>query len=1530
MSAIFISHSARDAETARRVRAWLDQAGHRSVFLDFDPQVGIPAGRQWERELYAQLKSCRAVIVVLTPNWIASRWCFSEVTIARSLGKHVFPIKVTDGVSEPLLTDSQFIDLASGEQQAFERLARGLEAAGLGPGQLVDWDRSRPPYPGLPSFQEADAAVYFGREDDIGLGLDLLNQIVRFGGARFVLILGASGNGKSSLLRAALIPRLRRDPEHWLPLDPVRPGEEPWVELAGVIAAAYGRLGRQVDWKEVHGRLTAGADADAEAFFLETTRDLRLLTPSRSATLVLPIDQFEELLARPQDHPATGFLAFLHRLLSPAQGSVIVLATMRSDFLEVLQRTRPIGLLDARRLVLAPMNVGGLTQAIERPAELAGVKLGPGLTHAILSQANTDDALPLLSFSLRELYEGYAQDGEITLEEFTVELGGLNGSVARVAGALLSSRPLSPEDEEHLRRAFLSMVRVDGQGHFTRCAVRWSALPARVHPLLEAFVGARLLVSREGEEEREVEIAHEALFRAWDKLSGWLDQGAEELRLREQVREAAMSWRQQGFASEYLWSETRLARGLELKQQNRLALSGEEAAFLDASERQAKRIQRGKVRSQRFGVAFLAVVALILAFLYTQQRVARQEAERERQAALSGRLGAQSLMMRGERPDLALLLAVQAQRTAPTVVAQRSLLAALNSGWYVSAFLDGLEGSPDMIAFSPDGQRLAVTSGHGVVVYDVARRAPQGETFYAGGRDITESVSAVAFSHDARTLAVSNVSDVVTLWDLARHTVKARLRVGPGLSVRTMSFAPGDSVLATGGCPLGSEWPCDEGATYLWDLRTGQPDGPFLPQRPHTGTSNKGSVRHVAFAEDGKRLLSAGGGVVRLWDVASRKVVRSFAFPSGEINDLTLGPGDSLLAAAGENGEIQLWNLTDGRPLGAPLKSNGSEVNDVEFQRSGLILAAAAEDGTITLWNPATLSQFRPILRASSAAVQSLAFSPTANEILVSGSGENLLVIWDLGDSFSLKQTEFFDQKLTSLDATPDGKYLAVGGAEGEVAAFVEGERILDTVLATPMRVNVALNSRGLLAAGGCGAVETTRYGPMCARGGLWIWDLVSGVQREMRLEDSAAISATAISHDGALLVAGTDDGLIHTWDLATGTERLPPLSGHEEHVETLAFSPDDGRLASGGRDRKLIVWDLDTRRPIDELGDSAGTVLAAAFSPDGKLLAWGGGDARVHLWDLETSRQASPPLAGHATSVFDIAFAPSGEVLASASHDQSIVLWNLATLEVSGTLTGHHDAVTGVRFSPEGSVLHSSGRDGRLLHWDLRPTSWLELACARANRNLTASEWHQYVGSADYGKTCEEQPVHPSVIQWGKDLAARGDMEGGISVLKRARRLDPTLDLDPEATAGHAAAQALVRRGEALSRAGQIPEAIRIFGRALEIGGEQDVPASAWNALCWYGGLNRQAHAVLDACGNAVNRAPEDEKAFYRDSRGLARALTGDMVGAREDFKAFTEWASAQSVLPEMIEERESWIQALSQGTNPFDSLTLERLRAE
>jgi hypothetical protein len=897
MSAIFISHSSKDNAWAERIATWLKEQGYEGIFLDFDPQNGIPAGRVWEKELYHQLRRCRAVIALCSDHFTASQWCLSEVAIASNLGKSLFPILIDPCALPALLGNRQMIDLTADPDQGFHRLARGLAQAGLDPKDIFQWDPQRPPYPGLMAFQEKDAPVFFGRDEAIREGLDRLHNLRRYGGKALLLVLGASGCGKSSLVRAGIVPRLRRDLENWLVLNPFRPGLDPFAELADSLNTAFA----------VHGKSPSDAPATPEDLQRQL-EDLRRSSGHREATVVIPIDQFEELLRGGGDSAADNgmggdlFLAFLSEVMKNAPSRLVVLATLRSDFLGTFQCHPELMGLPFDDLKLGPMEVEGYTQVIEGPAHVAGLVLKPGLSQRLVQDTQTGDALPLLAFTLRELWERFGQDGDLTLAEYGA-LGGLEGSVQRAAEVVLSARPLRNEEMDALRQAFLAMSRINEYGNYARCSVEWDDLPRDSREILQRFVDARLLVSKE---KGTVEVAHEALLRNWPLLKDWLDDNREFLLWRQRFQAAL---------TEYEVSRT-LLRDAPLVVAERwrgsTAAGSEERKLIDLSL--ARRRQRVLRSCLLAGAA--TVVAGFTGTIWLQLHMTRLAQARQYFAnaglfvkanpmgSLLNGLAAMGTLDQDARESIALsetLVEAMARRNmegfGPAVPADQSLirsLLALKNGEVISGGENGSlrrwrEGKPLGAPIPTD----------------------QGKVYSLAELDNGEVVT-------------GGENGSLRRWREGRP-LGAPIPTGQG---KVYSLAVlGNGELVSGG---------ENGTLRRW--REGKPLGAAIP----TGQEK---VFRLLALENGELISGGSDGTLRRWR-EGRPLGEAIA--TGQIKVLSLvALKDGEVVSGGENGTLRRWR--EGKPLGAPMPTGQDQVWSLMEGRNGELLSGG-NDGSLRVW----------------------------------------------------------------------------------------------------------------------------------------------------------------------------------------------------------------------------------------------------------------------------------------------------------------------------------------------------------------------------------------------------------------------------------------------------------------------------------------------------------------------------------------------------------------------------------------------------
>lgn len=620
--------------------SWLSKQGFETPFLDFDKHSGIPPGADWERTLYREIDLAEAVIVVHTPNWLASKWCFAEFTQSRALGKPIFPIIQSPTGERWISSDIQVLDLTKDREGGLQSLSTELTQIALNAQGGFHWDPSRPPYPGLRSFTEEDAAIFFGRDDEVRQLIERLNARRAKGGARLVVVLGSSGSGKSSLMRAGVIPRLKRVPGSWIVMTSMRPQTHPIDQLAVALATATDDARH---WRTMRDRLLA---EDPVQLMSEVAHDIRALQGNTTAHILLPVDQAEELFTMAEKVQADRFLAVLSEALK-ADIPLLPLLTMRSDHLGDLQSASALTVrLD--EISLGPMPLARIPQIIEGPARVAGLGIEEEFVHQAARDAETEDALPLLAFALSELYDKASRDNYLGLEEYLslgdnrLGLSPLENAVRRRAEDVIDEAQPTENELTALRDAFVpAMVRVNDEGQYVRQPAQWSALPPKSHLLLEKLAAARLLVLRKDVDERVVEVAHEALLRNWPLLRGWLDEARDFLRGRQQMGIYLRDWKAapESEKDAALLSGLRLSRAEVWLHERRDQLSAEERGLIEASiaKRDAEAAKKLRVRKRiRQGVAaaFVTTFGLMLlaggqwAIAESQQRIARSNAEK--------------------------------------------------------------------------------------------------------------------------------------------------------------------------------------------------------------------------------------------------------------------------------------------------------------------------------------------------------------------------------------------------------------------------------------------------------------------------------------------------------------------------------------------------------------------------------------------------------------------------------------------------------------------------------------------------------------------------------------------------------------------------------------------------------------------------------------------------------------------------------------------------------------------------------------
>jgi WD40 repeat protein/class 3 adenylate cyclase len=1175
------------------------------------------------------------------------------------------------------------------------------------------------PYKGLRAFDESDASDFFGREALVETILRRLSEPAP--GSRFLAIVGPSGSGKSSVVRAGVAPAVRRGAltnGTRCPVAVMVPGQDPKAELSAALTGA--------DVTSV-----TGGDADGA---LEAVRDA---LPKDGSELLLVVDQFEELFTLVEDeHLRQRFLNDLTKVAFDPNSRLRIIVTMRADFYDKPLLYREFGdLVGARTQTVTGLSAQELERAISGPAERAGVSLEKGLVAQVLSDVNDQPgSLPLLQYALTELFD-HRRGTTLTLDAYR-EVGGVSGALVRRAEALYVG--LEQESQDAVRQLFLRLAASEEIGITRRRIAQDEILSIgdreTMSAATETFGRARLLsFDRDpGSGKSTIEVAHEALLVEWPRLRGWLEAASEDIRAQRRLAAAAREWNDEGRDPSFLLSGSRLVQLKAWRESSDVAITQEERDFLEASIEEHQRreadeearlererdLERRSIRRLRALVAVMALAAIvaggITVFAFSQQRKAQQQAL----AAESRELAAAALANLQADPELSILLAKEAVDRAGSNGgdllnnAEEALHRAVGAARIVSS-VSGLGGAVD---WSSKG--VFVTEGpENTGTIDI-RDVQTGESVQKWhGHDV--DLNDVAFSRDGSMLATGGDDGKLAVWDpetqtrLSSYTSKAEVW-GPSFS------ADGSLVAAAWGFTGGA-------AVRIMDPQTGRI------------IQTIGGIKYpydTALSPNGRQIAVTDYQTenVFVFDVASGKKLLTLSDHIYASNAVSWSPDGRRLATAAGEGSLIVWDAKTGKPSFELLGHTEGAIS-VDWSPDSTQLVSGGGDGTAKVWQLRKHGG-RELMTLSGAETRSgvvAVFSPDGNQVITGDGAITAVKIWDASVSGDSEWGGFPTEELAPVDLAylPDGRVIGPRGG-GSVGIWKVGSDRPDKVIGPARGPRLPIIH-----------VESDKAGTKFAvvpnfSHVATVFDL--GGEELFHVQGGGEITSLSWRKDGEMLAVGWNaedsesPGSIRLVDSNGEKVRDLDLAGRE--LDEVRFSPDGELLAASANDppraSRILLWDADTGEEVQTLDDPEGNAggVSLAFDEAGDRLAVGEVDGGIQLWNVRSGAK-TVSLVGLTGPTVDVEFSPDGNTIAAAGSDGTIHMFDANTGLEKLVLRGHRYLVSGVEFSADGTRLASTSPDGTIRIWALDLADLLRIAEENLTRGFTDDECRQYLHQA-------------------------------------------------------------------------------------------------------------------------------------------------------------------------------------------------------
>ncbi len=1169
----------------------------------------------------------------------------------------------------------------------------------------------RCPFPGLSPFTLQDKEFFCGRE---ALVDSLKTKLEK---SPFLVLVGPSGSGKSSLVLAGLVPALQK--------------AQPNLKLIYIVL-------RSNPLQQLEDCLSEVKDLP----FILVLEAFELLS-----TLSLAPEKQKEFIER------------LLEVVDSHQSQPKVVFTVRREFLTDSIHHNTLSNRQISVEKIEPMTAAELRLAMEQQAAKVGLKFEVGLSNTILDDIEEEPgSMPLLQHALNLLWQ--KRHGQWLINSEYQKFGGVKKAIASTADNFYEK--LSEGEQARMKNIFIRLTRLDPDAttgkdsqdtRHRRVALSELVLAegdpekslVQTQALVNNLAGdavrlVRIEMSQEGSNHKigsdvqEVVMAHKALIHDWSKLSQWLEENRSYYQRREKLSEDVRHWRKNKCRAEDLISQQKTLDAA--KELGRLGfLNDAEAECVEKSQQ----AQLRKSRAYTIGVTGVAVLlAGVSVFACRQQKVAVEQkgiAEIGKQIAQLKEQSARASSWISEgksAPGLMLSLgtlsqSVENDQYPPEVElnAQESVIDAVQRAREKNV-LEGHENSVKAIAYDSKNDYI-VTGGedNSLKVWD----AKTGKLLTARVKAHDDAIYTVVFSQDGKHLVSAGKDKTLNVWtiepsdgdslanrqtlDSIKLSLRNRIQGGHTQPIRAVAFSPeGDRFVSAS----------DDQTLQLWNVKSGKPIGERM--RGHTSI-----VWAVAISPDGTQIASGSvDRAIKVWDGKTGELTFTIPFAHEDsIFSIAFSPDSKRIVSGSGDRSIRVWDARTGAPIGFPLLGHDGKIYSVAFMPNNQTIVSTGSDRTIRFWHPETATETGKIVEAHSSLIWGLALMNNGKEMASVGSDKKIR-LWDINNDLPLGQPQRtpHTKDILSIAISRDGDRIV---SVGEDTKLMMWDVYTQKLLWKMQNVHDA-------------PIQSVAFSPTEAKfvtassdGTLKLWDATAQKNSIWRTKSNPSLTrnqrdiyTVAFAPDGKTVVSGGRDGKLRIWDVSTGDQKVEWIAANAKSpILSVAVSPDGKYIASAGADHIITLLDMHTGEVIQRFRGHTQDIWAIAFSPDGKLLVSGGKDDTLRLWQIEKGQQIGKELKGHTNDISTVAFSPTGKQIASGSFDKTIRLWDIQNIEqvkpYGPPLIGHLESIWSVQFMPDGKSIVSASADLTLRRWPSHWSQWSKMACERLENHQLMSD---------------------------------------------------------------------------------------------------------------------------------------------------------------------------------------------------------------